>query len=140
MGQINTMDARIIPFATHVTKSVGDEVKTEIHYQTTVPTGTHRFYFWSVFGEYLPETEQFAFMSGAISFGYLDVGTIDQWVAIYVTLGELGEVYAGDWDCLLLITETDNFLTGYVYDMAVILNTLTITGVLTAQLLEVSYS
>ncbi len=142
MQQISSIGAGIIPFATHVTKSPGDELITDIHWQSTVPLGTHTFYLWAVFGKNdYPEPGSFAFMTGAFGFSYGDVGTGDRWWSVNIVLGQYGDVANGDWDCLLLICETDNFLTGYIYDLSVVLNCLTITGAgdLEAQLLEVGF-
>ncbi len=142
MEQVKVIGAKILPLATHVTKNVGDVVETDVHWSWAVPTGTHRFYLWSIFGKKdYPNPGDFSFMSGAFGFMAMDAtGTADDWSSISITLGEYGEVANGDWDCLLLICETSDFFTGFIYDGATILNALTITGgALEAYLIEVGF-
>ncbi len=143
MEQVQIIGAHIMSLAGYITKSPGDAVETSIHFQTTVPTGTHTFWFWSIFGKMdTPEPGSFAFMSGAMNGGFVDLGTEDNWVTIPLILGEFGEVYAGDWDCLLIICEDANWMTGYIYDLKVVPNALTITGAaeLSATILEAGFS
>lgn len=142
MEQVKLIGANIIPSFAYVTKSPGEVVETKIHWQCTVPTGTHTFYLWSIFGKNdYPEPGTFAFMTGAFGFAYGDVGTGDWHWSVLIELGKYGEIANGDWDCLLLICETDDFLTGYIYDGGIVLDALTITGagVLEAQLIEAGF-
>jgi len=141
MKQAQLVGANILPVAGYITKSPGDTVKTSIHWQWSVPTGSHTFHLWSIFGKYDEANGQFAFMSGAM-FGQTmsATGTNDDWSDVIFVLGELGDVYAGDWDSLLLISENADFTSGFIYDMAVVLNTLTIIGTaITADLLEAGF-